>query len=350
MNATISQKIKDLKETIPGVLIEKHFKIKPALKEKYNEERIKLYEEDTRYHLSYLAESIYVDEPELFNEYLIWLKTFFASLPVTDEEIIENLELLDETITQHLPAEMAAVTSKFIKEGINRYKNEPGIPASFINETNPLNDKADAYLKSLIDGDKHEAYELIMELVKSGFSIKDIYLNIFQITQKETGRLWQMHKISVAQEHFITAATQMIMSQLYPYIFTGAKKNKSIIVSCINGELHELAPRMIADLFEMDGWNSFYYGANTPQSSLIREIEIYKPDILAVSATMTFNLESVADLIKKVRSRAELKDQKIIVGGYPFNLAKNLWEKIGANGFAEDALSAIKMAEKLISE
>ncbi len=65
---------------------------------------------------------------------------------------------------------------------------------------------------------------------------------------------------------------------------------------------------------------------------------------------MTFNLESVADLIKKVRASGDLKDQKIIVGGHPFNLAKNLWEKIGANGFAEDALSAIKIADKLISE
>ena len=348
MNAVISQRIKDLRETLPGILLEKHFSKKPELKMKYGEEQVKLYLEDTRFHLSYLAESIYVDEPALFNEYIVWLKTFFVNLPITEEEIVDNLDILSDTIAQYLPAEMSVVTTKFIKEGIEKYKSEPGVPDSFLVCANPLKDNAEAYLKKLIDGDKQEAYKIIMDLVNSGVSIKDIYLNLFQATQKETGRLWQIRKISVAQEHFITAATQMIMSQLYPYIFNGTRKNKSIIVSCINGELHELAPRMIADLFEMEGWNSFYYGANTPQSSLIKEIEAHKPDILAVSATMTFNLESVDDLIKKIRSYADLKDLKIIVGGYPFNLAKNLWKKMGADGYAEDALSAIKLADKLI--
>jgi len=350
MNAIISKKLKDLKETLPGILLEQHFIKNPALKEKYNDEQVKLYLEDTRFHISYLAESINVDEPELFNEYLVWLKTFFVNLPVTDEEIIENMELLDEVIAQQLPLEMSTVISNFITEGIEKYKNEPGIPSSFIIETNPLKDKAKAYLKNLIDGDKHTAFEIIMDLVKSGISIKEIYLNLFQVTQNETGRLWQIRKISVAQEHFITAATQMIMSQLYPYIFIGGKKTKSIIVSCINGELHELAPRMIADLFEMEGWNSYYYGANTPQSSLIREIETYKPDVLAVSVTMTYNLEAVTELIKKIRSNTKLKNIKIIVGGYPFNLAINLWKKTGADGYAKDALSAIQIAERLKSE
>ena len=100
-----------------------------------------------------------------------------------------------------------------------------------------------------------------METIEAGTPLKDIYLNVFQETQKETGRLWQLSKITVAQEHFITAATQLIMAQLYTYLFTSEKKNKTIIVSCVQGELHEIGARMVADLFEMDGWNSYYFGA-----------------------------------------------------------------------------------------
>ncbi len=349
INRIISQKIKAARDTFPALLLEEHFKIQPQLKEKYKERQIKLYIEDTRYHLSYLAESIAANEPVLFNEYLAWAKTFFANLPVTDEEIILNLELLRDKLAGTLPAEYSIVTNKFINEGISRYKSQNTFPPTFIVESNPLMKSASDYLEYLVDGNKKAASDLIMKMVNDGTSIKDLYMHLFQVTQKETGRLWQMSRISVAQEHFITAATQMIMSQLYPYLFTNKNRGKSIIVSCINGELHELAPRMVADLFEMDGWNSFYFGANTPKISLIKAIDDYKPDIIAISATMTFNIDPVSELIESIKDSPNAKHVKILVGGHPFNLANNLWKSVGADGFAIDANSAIQRANELLN-
>jgi methanogenic corrinoid protein MtbC1 len=323
--------------------------INPELKEKYKEKQIQLYLEDCRYHLSYLAESISAGEPILFHEYLGWAKTFFANLPVTEEEIIQNLELMRDTIAEHLPPEMSLISNNTIDSGIVRFRNQPAVPSSFIVESNPLCAMASEYLNYLINGDKKSAHDLILDAVNSGVSVKDIYINIFQVTQKETGRLWQMSKIGVAQEHFITAATQLIMSRLYPYLFTGSHKGKRIIVSCVNGELHELAPRMVADLFELDGWDSYYFGANTPQSSLIEAVKTYKPHILAVSATMTFNISAVTELIEKVKSDSATKDVKVFVGGYPFMITENLWKNIGADGFAVDALLAIQSANDIIN-
>ncbi|MCK9280239.1 MAG: cobalamin-dependent protein [Melioribacteraceae bacterium] len=294
-----------------------------------------------------MSESIYAGKPELFNEYLKWAKIFFANLSVSDEDIILNLELLKEALAAKLPPEMNAITSNFINEGIAAYKSQPKIPSSYIDDFNPNRVSAENYLNYLIMGEKKAAYDLIMSDVNNGVSIRDIYLNIFQVTQRETGRLWQMNKISVAQEHYITAVTQLIMSQLYPFLFTGQNNGKRIIVSCINGELHELAPRMVADLFELDGWNSYFYGANTPQESLIKEIASIKPDLLAISATMTFNLLHVEELIKKVKNNPETKDIKIFVGGYPFLIAEGLWKDMGADGTAIDALSAIELANQL---
>lgn len=246
-----------------------------------------------------------------------------------------------------MSSDASAITSSFINEGINHYNSQPAIPDSFIKSSDNLAELASEYLDYLIRGDKNSALNLIMNSVKSGTTIKDIYLKVFHCTQKETGRLWQISKITVAQEHFITAATQLIMSQLYPYLFNSTHKEKSIIVSCIAGELHELGVRMVADFFEMDGWNSYYYGANTPEISLIDAVETHKPDVLAISATMTFNLGSVAELIERIKNNSATAYVKILVGGYPFTLTENLWRNMGADGFAPDAVSAIEIADQL---
>ncbi|WP_455240747.1 cobalamin B12-binding domain-containing protein [Methanothermobacter tenebrarum] len=74
-----------------------------------------------------------------------------------------------------------------------------------------------------------------------------------------------MNMITAAHEHYANGLTQMLIAELYPYILESAKKtDKTLIVTCINNELHELGLRIVSDFFEMNGWNSIYLGANTP--------------------------------------------------------------------------------------
>ena len=88
--------------------------------------------------------------------------------------------------------------------------------------------------------------------VEQGTPARDIYLQVFQPAQREVGRLGQTNRISVALEHYVTAATQPIMSQLYPRIFSPEKTGRRLIATCVGGELHEIGVRMVADFFEMD--------------------------------------------------------------------------------------------------
>jgi methanogenic corrinoid protein MtbC1 len=78
------------------------------------------------------------------------------------------------------------------------------------------------------------------------------------------------------------------MAQLYSHIFKAEEKNKSALIACIGGELHELGARMVADFFEMDGWDTYYVSANTPADSLIKTIEEQKLDILGLSVNMSY--------------------------------------------------------------
>ena len=104
--------------------------------------------------------------------------------------------------------------------------------------------------------------------------------------------------------------------------------------------------RMVSDFFEMEGWDTFYLGANTPKPDLLRTLAQRRADVLAVSATMTFHVRAVVDLIDSVR--AEYGDTiKVLVGGYPFNVDPDLWRRFGADGCAPNALEAVALAERL---
>ena len=125
----------------------------------------------------------------------------------------------------------------------------------------------------------------------------DVYLHVFQRTQYEVGRLWQGNQISVAQEHYCSAATQLIMSQLYPHIFGSVKTHGTLVGTCVSGDLHEIGVRILCDFFEMQGWHSHYLGANVPSPSVVETVLQLKADVLAISATITYLV---------LRSRREL--------------------------------------------
>jgi methanogenic corrinoid protein MtbC1 len=243
---------------------------------------------------------------------------------------------------------MNTVAGEYIKVGLEQLPHLPATLPTLIDEAQPLGRLARQYLDALLRAERHTANQLIREAVEAGTSLKDIYLDVFQRTQHEIGRLWQVNQITVAQEHYCTAATQLIMAQLYPYIFSTERTHRKLIVACVSDELHEIGLRILSDFFEMEGWDTFYLGANTPTQSIIKMVADHRPDLLAISATMTFHVQRVAELIAAVRSAGVGQSLKIIVGGYPFNIEPGLWRQVGADGSAPDAPAAVALANQLV--
>ncbi len=219
----------------------------------------------------------------------------------------------------------------------------------FTDETG-LSDLTDRYTTLLLNSERQAANDLIMQAIDGGIPVKDIYLKVFQPALYEIGRLWQANKISVAQEHFCTAATQLIMSQLYPAIFNSNKTGKRLVATCVGGELHEIGVRMVADFFEMEGWDTYYIGANSPADSILQSLESMKADLLAISASMTFNVGTVKKLISAIKTTEVGAAVTIMVGGRPFNIATDLWKEVQADCYAPDPPTAITTANSFFKD
>jgi methanogenic corrinoid protein MtbC1 len=107
---------------------------------------------------------------------------------------------------------------------------------------------------------------------------------------------------------------------------------------------------MVSDMMEMDGWDTMYLGANMPLDDLLDALREHRPDVLGVSVTMTFNLDQIVKLIQSLRADSLLADIRIMVGGYPFNLEPELWQRIGADGHAHNAEDAVAKANQIMAE
>lgn len=336
------------KEVLIEEIMEEQMRLMPGLREKYDEVKIEKSKSDTSYNLNYLAQAVLAGEVKIFSNYYKWLYTVLKERGINDELLKIHLKAIENVLENKFNSEDLKIIKNYLAAAAEDLEHPENHYKSFIKEENSLYQEANQYFSFLIDMEREKAVNHILDLVESKIPIEDIYLKIFQPTQYEIGRFWQLNKISVAQEHYATSVTQLAMSQLYPKIFSSFKKGKKALTTCIGNELHELGIRMVADLLELSGWDTIHLGSNTPPTEILNMIEEKGIDLLALSATLPNQLEETRNLIKAIRKNKNLDKLKVIVGGRIFMQGNDLWKKIGADGFALDAKEAVKVADSLL--
>lgn len=174
----------------------------------------------------------------------------------------------------------------------------------------------DQFLNALLNGKRQECHQIVTELVHQNTNIRTIYIDLFQKSLYEIGALWEQNKISVAVEHLATATIEGLLSILYPQLFGAEHCGKKAIISCAVNEYHQIGGKMVADIFEINGWDTHFLGANTPIESLLQHIQDYQPDVLALSLAMYSNLPKLLKTTDIIRGNYLHLD--IVFGGQAF--------------------------------
>lgn len=348
--ASPSELLREMQSEVASALVGRQFAAHPELTARYGPAGREKCLQDANYHLSSLADAMNVGDPALFVNYVGWAKVMLGKRGVAAEDLVQHLSSIRAAIGDCLSGAAAVLAQEYLDIAVASLPSLPVEADTGMVAEAPLAALARAYLDALLRGERRLASVMILDAVAAGTPVKDIYLHVFQPAQYEIGRLWQVNQISVAQEHYCTAATQLVMSQLYPHLFAGDHTGGTLVAACVAGDLHEIGLRMVADFFEMDGWNTFYLGASMPATAVVDTIVERGADVLAISATISAHLRAVADLVARVRAAPGCGSVKILVGGRPFAAHPDLWKTMGADGCAADAQSAITLTNQLIAD
>ncbi len=335
-------------DALAEAIVARQYSRQPKLWEPYGDRGRDIAVRDALYHLDMLADATSVNESALFVDYISWAKVLFHHLGLPDEGLSGTLRCTYELIEQSLEPEHASVLLPIIKEAMDYLPLAPKSVDPFVSEDHPHGQLARRYLDELLRGDRTAAGFVIGEALSAGVIVEDIYLHVFQPCQWEIGRLWQMNQVSVAEEHYCTAATQLIMSQLYGHIFSTQKGQHRLVSACVGDEMHELGARMVADIFELHGWDTHYLGANVPTEAMLSTLDRYSPDVVAISTTLVSHLNRTRELVARIRESKHGRTTRIMLGGRPFMTAPGLCSRMGADICEIDALTALKKAHGIL--
>ncbi len=119
-----------------------------------------------------------------------------------------------------------------------------------------------------------------------------------------------------------------------------------VILCTVEGDIHEIGKTLVGTMLSSAGFKVFDLGVDVPVMKVVEKAREVNADIVAMSALLTTTMVHQQDVIEALEDIGIRSKVKVMVGGAP--VTKEWVKQIGADGYSEDAISAIKVAKQLL--
>lgn len=298
---------------------------------------------DLLYHIRILIGALATGEHRYFTDYVSWLATTLSSRGVPLSNIEAPLRLLQAFFAERLaPADRAPVL-ELLGEGLAVLAN-PGDIERFARGrlVPPPLPETEALTLALIRGDRAGACKIALSAADPVDEYVTIAVHLFQPALYRVGYLWQTNRITVAQEHLATEIARSILGQLFALrAFRAGPLGRKALFAAVEQDQHVLGLQMVAEAFEIAGWTVQYLGANTPAAAVLTQVELWKPELVGVSASLVQQLPQLKRTVDSLRAEFGAVRPIILVGGRATNEFDSAWLWTGADAWSPDARTAV---------
>jgi methanogenic corrinoid protein MtbC1 len=302
---------------------------------------------DAEIRLRNLAEALACGRPEVLQMDVEWLASTLASRQSSTELLRATLSCLRDELNDSLPVDAKPMAAEYLGLALQTLETPIAAPESCLAYDDPYGKLAKEFLVAVLEGKRASAERLIWDAVDGGAPVTDLHSHVVTQVQMELGRMWQIGESYVAEEHFGSRVVEDVLAMLRSRMVREPENGHTVVLASVSGNLHDIGPRLVADQFEMKGWQTIFLGANMPIEDLVRGVNDFSPSMVALSVGQALNLRSAADTIAALR--ASQPGLPVLVGGLPFSAIDGLWKDVGADTFAIDAETAVAFGESLIA-
>jgi len=199
--------------------------------------------------------------------------------------------------------------------------------------------------EAIEDGDRDLAVELTEVAIAEGIAPQAI-LDAMTGAMDVVGGQFQANLIFVPEMLVSARAMKEAMARLEPVLVrAGIQPEARAIIGTVKGDLHDIGKNLVAMMWRGANIEVIDIGVNVSADEFVAAVEAHHPDLIGMSALLTTTMASMRTIVDALRS-ADLNGARIIVGGAPVNA--EFADRIGADGFAEDAGAAVTVARRLL--
>lgn len=203
--------------------------------------------------------------------------------------------------------------------------------------------------KAVEDGRSADVVSAIEHGLDVGYSAQELLYEGLIRGMTDIGIKFKNHEVFIP-EVLIAARTlkkgqETLRSAL---IDEGVEPIGKAVVATVSGDLHDIGKNLVSMMLEGVGFRVIDLGVDVTAEAIGEAVKTHKPDVLALSVLLNTTLNQLMTVISYLEENS-LRDHVIImVGGAPVD--EKFAQKIGADAYAKDAVSAAETAKKMIGK
>jgi methanogenic corrinoid protein MtbC1 len=342
------QRFQALQSDAVKAVTERFYATRGSAYERFGQAGREACSEDITFHLEFLRPVLEFGLLHPMADYLRWLASVLESRSIP----VEHLTLSLDWLAEFYIARMNAAEGMIVAAALQAAGAEM-LSAECVT-TNPIHiqpswKEASLFEAALLAGNQRDALSIMNSCLDRGFSLVEVEMHVIQPALYRIGEKWQINQVSVAQEHLASSIVQSVMTLGLLRSPPPMPLDKKILLACVAGNHHAIGLRMVADAFQLAGWEIQYLGADVPNLSLVRQVKEWRPHLVGLSVSFPQQLKAVKALIAELNGGLGSARPAVIVGGLAINRFNQLGEIVGADATSSNAESAVAIANRMIN-
>lgn len=206
-------------------------------------------------------------------------------------------------------------------------------------------------IEALMEQDRDGVNEMVDQALDAGISPMDILNKGLAAALQELGVLFAEEEVFLPELLLAADITMEVMNRLSDKFESSEnriEKRGKVLLATVEGDVHDIGKSLVGMIMNASGYEIIDAGKDVPNTKLIEMAKEIKPDIVCLSSLLATTMPAQGEFIEMAKEAGIRDDLIVMVGGAP--VSRDWANKIGADGFSEDASGAVVEADKLMAE
>ena len=203
-----------------------------------------------------------------------------------------------------------------------------------------------ALADAVINGDQNTALETTKAALEEGTAAKDVLDNGLIAGMDIVGARFKKNEIYIPEVLIAARAMKMAMEVLEPELVkAGVEPVGKLLIGTVQGDLHDIGKNLVAMMLKGAGFEVIDLGVDVRPEKFIEQVKAANVQLIGMSALLTTTMPGMEKTIKALKDAGV--PVKVMIGGAP--VTQDYADRIGADGYAPDAASAVDLAKSLVA-
>jgi methylmalonyl-CoA mutase cobalamin-binding domain/chain len=198
-------------------------------------------------------------------------------------------------------------------------------------------------------GNAPEVKDLVNDGLADGMNPESMLYDALIPSLEEVGARFERGDYFVPEMLIAARAMQGALNILRPLLAeTGAKPIGTYVMGTVKGDVHDIGKNLVNIMLEGAGFTVYDLGVNVAPEVFVQQVQEHQPDIVGFSAFLTTTMPMFKANINALEKAGIRGDVIVMVGGAP--VTQEYADAVGADGYASDASTAVRLAKDLIEQ